>query len=572
MTVMPRTTVTEVLACLEDEFTVLAEAFTRGEYVLWLGSGISRDVVPAVPTLLAQMLEFVRESIDPSDPQCRFRLALSDVLDVANVPAAIRASIDLASPVATWRESEDIIARLVDRYADVLNVQVRGEPEDFLLWTALDVTATYGAPGLEPDVEHYCVALLMLEGVVRSAPTANWDGLVESAMDRLVDDAGRFLRVVVSAADFRATDRPADLVKFHGCAVRAAHDEAEYRSRLVARTPQISGWTTRPENELVKNHLEHLYTTRAALFIGLSAQDADIHTVLNQAIQNLHRDWPHSPPAVVFAEQQLHHHHRHVLQVTYQDKYAAHRDAIEASALLGAYAKPALVGLVLLTLSDKLCALVECVSELSLDAGDLERLRTDIRDLRDVLASLADTDARKLVEAVVSGLAFAMTVFRSGATPDPSDLHYQPVSLAPIVEARANPDFPSPALGRFAVAISLLGRGTAAGIWSLTLGTPAQPSEGVVRVATARRTLRLFMVNEQRSLARLIADGVVDPSDEDALVIQATAVLPPLIRSPRARYGRTGVARFRRVDLETLCASVNTADELFETFRLEGAL
>lgn len=43
-------------------------------------------------------------------------------------------------------------------------------------------------------------------------------------------------------------------------------------------------------------------------------------------------------------------------------------------------------------------------------------------------------------------------------------------------------------------------------------------------------------------------------------------------RSPRAHYGRTGTSGVRCIDLEELCGSVTTADELFEAFRLEGAL
>jgi hypothetical protein len=255
VTVIPRTTVEEVLACLEDEFAVFAEAFCRGEYVLWLGSGISRDVVPGVPVLLQRMLEFLRVNINDAHPDCRFKKALDEVLDVAGVPDAIRTSVDLSSPVTTWPALDDITNRLVDRYSSVLNVQVREEAADFLVWTGLDVPATYGDPVLEPDVEHFCVAILMLEGVVQSAPTTNWDGLVEAAMQQLVGDADRFLSVVVTADDFRASGHQAELVKFHGCAVRAAADEGKYRSRLIARTAQISGWTTKPENELRVLHL-----------------------------------------------------------------------------------------------------------------------------------------------------------------------------------------------------------------------------------------------------------------------------------------------------------------------------
>jgi hypothetical protein len=569
---MPRTTVVEVLACLEDEFAAFAEGFCRGEYLLWLGSGISRDVVPDVPMLLQRMLEFLRTNIDHTDPTCRFRTAFEEVLEVGGVPTATRTALDLGAPVDTWTAIDDIVGRLVDHYSEVLNVQVRGEADDFLVWDGLDVPTTYGAPGLEPDVAHLCVAILMLEGVVRSAPTTNWDGLVEAAMERLVGDADRVLRVIVAPVDFREPELQAELVKFHGCAVRAAADEAEYRGRLIARTHQISGWTTKPENQLMKSRLEYLFAARSAFIVGLSAQDANIHTVWHQATQNLARPWLASPHAIVFAEQRLHHHHKHVLQVAYGDDYSANADAIGESALLGAYAKQALVALLLFTLADKLCLLIGSVSELSFPDADLQRVRTDVRVLRNLLAGLADSDPRAFMETMVPRLALALMVFRTGRTPDAGDVPYQPISIAPIAKAIESADFPAATLGRLAVIVSLLGRGLAEGLWSLALGTPVRPGDGVVRVATGRQTARVFVVADSRSLSQLEVDGIVDLDDDDVLVIQAEATQVPATRSPRAHYGRTGAAGARWIDFEGLCATVTTADELFEAFMLEGAL
>lgn len=572
MTTMPRTTVVDVLSCLEDEFAAFAEGFCRGEYLLWLGSGISRDVVPAVPMLLQRMLEFLRAKIDPGDPDCRFRAALEEVLDVGGVPAAVRADFDLGIPVDDWADIEDVVGRLVDRYSDVLNVQVRGEAEDFLVWVGLDVATVYGDAGLQPDVEHLCVAILMLEGVVRSAPTTNWDGLVEAAMQKLTGDADRFLRVIVAPADFREPELQAQLVKFHGCAVRAAADEGEYRGRLIARKAQISGWTTKPENQLMKTRLEYLFATRSAFVVGLSGQDANIHTVLHQASQNLVRTWPASPPAVVFAEERLHYHHKHVLQVTYGDSYPANADPIAESALLGAFAKPALVGLVLFTLTDKLCALISYVKVPSLSQADLERFQTDLRGLRDVVSSWADTDPGAFVEAMVSLMTLALMVFRTGKVPDASHILYQPFSIAPISAAVQNPDFPAAALGRLAMVVALLGRGLAEGTWTLGLGSPSRPGEGVFRVTTGHRTSRVFVVGGTRRLSQLELDGVVDLNDDFVLIVQAEAAQPPSTRSPRAHYGRTGAAGARMIDLEDLGATVSSADEFFEAFRLEGAL
>lgn len=567
-----RTKVAEVLACFDGEFAEVAASFASGEYLLWLGSGISRDVVPGVPTLLERMLEFLRTNTDATNPACRFRKALNEVLDVAGVPDAVVAAIDLDKPVSHWTALGDIVTRLVDKYSDVLDVQVQGESEDFLVWTGLDVPTTYGASGLVPDVEHLCVAILMLEGVVRSSPTTNWDGLVEAAIDSISEDPTEALKVVVRAIDFREPDRQAELVKFHGCAVSAATDEDEYRSLLIARRSQISGWTTDPGNQFMKNRLEHLFGSRPAFIVGLSAQDADIHTMLHQASRDLARKWPTSPPAVVFAEQRLHHHHRHVIKATYGDSYSPNAETITKSALLGAYAKPALLALVLFTLSDKLSKLLGCVPEWSMAAGEIEHVRLGIRALRDALGRKADSDPRAFVDGVVSSMALGLSVFRKGRAPSPAHVRYQPISSDPIATALRGPDFPGAALGRLAVAASLLGRGVGEGAWSLEVGTPDRPDEGVVRIAAGSHVSRAFVVRDSRALTQLELDGVVDPDDEMVLVIQAEAARPPATRAPRARYGRTGIGGARHVDLEGLCATVSTADELFEAFRLEGSL
>lgn len=569
---MPRRSAFEVLECLEDEFVEFAAAFARGEYLLWLGSGISRDVVPDVPTLLERMLEYLRSCANAADPSCRFRRALDEVLDVAGVDNTVRASIDLAAPVARWPERHDIVRCLVNRYSDVLDVQVQGEPEDFLVWTGLGVPTTYGAPGLLPDVEHFCVAILMLEGVVRSAPTTNWDGLIEAAMEKLVDDGDRVLNVIVEPLDFRRPDRHAELVKFHGCAVRAAANEGDYRPRLIARRSQISGWTTKPENQLMKNRLEHLFASRPALVLGLSVQDANIHTVLHQANQGLSRTWPASPPAVVLAEQYLSSHHRHVLRVTYGASYASQADAIAGSALLGAYAKPVLVALVLYTLADKMCALVTCSPDLALPDAELRHVRSEIRALRDVLGHIPGTETRAFVAALVSGMALVLSVFRTGRAPEPSDTHYHPISREPMATAREDPDFPTAAFRRMALAVSVLGRGLREGHWNLTPGTAKSPGDGVLRLATARQDTRVFVVRNARASSQLALDGLIDDDDDDVLVLLAEAPRAATTRSPRGHYGRTGRSGARHVDLEDLCASVSTADELFEALRLEGAL
>lgn len=481
------------------------------------------------------------------------------------------AAVDLTTDVGSWPNLGEIIDNLVNQYSHVLDVPVEGEAPDYLVWSVLDVPLTYGAADLEPDVEHLCIAVLMLEGVVQSAPTTNWDGLVEKAMQLLTGDCDPVLKVIVATADFWGPDRRAELVKFHGCAVRATQDADEYRKRLIARSSQISGWTEKPENKMMKDRLGFLFGSRPAFIVGLSAQDANIQTVFHMAIQNLSRTWPSSPPAVVFAEHTLRAHHRLVMKVIYgDDRYSENSSAINSSALLGAYAKPTLLGLVLFTLADKLSALIGYVTELDLPAADLERIRSDVRDLRDAASAMAEPDNRAFVDSLVSVVTLALWVFRKGDVPNPAP--YDALSAAPIAQAALHPDFPGTALGRFALAFTLLGRGLLDGQWTLEPGSASNPADGVVCVRKGPRTSKAFVVRDTRVLSNLESAGIIDMTDPEVIIAQAEAVRRPATRSPRGSYGRSGTSGARLIDLETMFASVNTADELFQDFVLAGAL
>lgn len=52
---------------------------------------------------------------------------------------------------------------MCNNYARLLDINVGGEPEDYLLWEAVDVRATFADPAKPPDVEHLCLAILVLE-------------------------------------------------------------------------------------------------------------------------------------------------------------------------------------------------------------------------------------------------------------------------------------------------------------------------------------------------------------------------------------------------------------------------
>lgn len=215
-------TVLETLALLDDEHSGLAQGVTRREYALWLGSGISLDRIVGVRGVIARVLDYLRERIDPADANCRHRRALEEILEELTDPE--RALVELDKPVAEWPEASAraVLGRLAGRYSQVLNTHLDGEQdEDFLLWTAVDIPNCFTSE--DPDVEHLCIVMLAMEGVFTDVSSANWDYLIEAA-ERDLAGPGALLDICIRANDFQAAAAPAKLLKFHGCAVRAVND------------------------------------------------------------------------------------------------------------------------------------------------------------------------------------------------------------------------------------------------------------------------------------------------------------------------------------------------------------
>ena len=454
----------------------------------------------------------------------------------------------------------------------MFGVLVDGEDPDFLLWEGIDVVNTYGSPDLEPAAEHFCLAILMLEGVIRNAASANWDGLVERAIHRLSGEATGFLRVVVRPEEFSEPDARCDLIKFHGCAVKAHRDPETYRDALIARQLQVSGWTTKGQHSVMKGHLEHLVATSGALVVGLSAQDANLRTILHQAAENLGRSWPVDPPAVVFALEELKQTQRLVLGITYGESYAEHRDEVEAAALLGAYALPVLLALVLYTLADKLSSLIAEIPPAVIDDATKEALQFGIRDLRNRVAGSAGDDALAFVERLVMGVGVVLSVFRTGVPLEATDCRYHPLTSQPIAQTVLDPNVDEGALGFLAVATSLLGRGVADAQWELEAGDPAAPKEGALTVESALGSSRVFLVRDSGALAQLEGDGNINMSDANVLAIHANAIPPRQARKPGSRYGRTGKQPAREVSIESMVDEAPNFQALMSAFRQGASL
>jgi hypothetical protein len=584
MTAEPVRTVPAVLERFGSTFSAFTAAFNEGQYVLWLGSGISRERVPNVDALLARVVEHLRSKIIVGKLDCEYRVALDEVLRLAGLRTEELESIDFSIAVEDWPLQERITSALVPNYSRVLDVLVGDDnPEDYLVWTALDVPNTYGSPDLEPDVEHYCIAILMLEGLLEAAVTANWDGLLEKALDELTPAFGSLVRVAVKPDDFRVVGRRIEVIKVHGCAVRARDGEAEYRSSLVARHSQISTWTEQPQNRLMRKQLEVRYAARPTLMIGLSAQDANFHTVFAAATQDLARSWPASPPAVVFSEERLESYHQSVLRTTYGPTYQGNASAIKESALLGAYGKPVLLALVLSSLTEKLSLLIEHEIESVWGSAAVGQLQMDLLGLRDLAASHADPDdptalecsavlefQREFAACLIDVTNLALTVFRAGRMPTPGSGRYEPLSERPAAQAVLNADFPSKQFGRLGVALALIGRGLASCQWSAVPGSSRAAGDGVVRLVTSQRTARVFFVKDATTLTELELEGSFDDSDGDVLIVLSDEEPPAQTRSPRSRFGRDGKASAGRFSVASSIADTASADDLYEAFKLAG--
>jgi hypothetical protein len=117
-------TVPETLALLDGQFASVARGVAEDRYVFWLGSGISFGRVDGLRQVIAKVLEFLRVRTNPGDPNCRFGKALRAALELAPITPAEAARIDVAQSFATWPDGNEIVARLCNNYARLLDINV----------------------------------------------------------------------------------------------------------------------------------------------------------------------------------------------------------------------------------------------------------------------------------------------------------------------------------------------------------------------------------------------------------------------------------------------------------------
>ncbi len=509
---------------LEEHFTALADAVGAGKFALWVGSGISREKAPDLGVLASDLIEHLRLKINPGLANDPYRNTLERIMgEVVGMDVNTVGLLPLDVPFAAWPNNADIIQTLRSRYSAMLNLRVPGEPRDYLLWDAVDVRAKYGNLD-DPDVEHLAIALLVLEGAVSEIASANWDGLIEVAVNRL-NPTGRagVLRTVVNPEDVRDPPATATLLKFHGCAVACVADPDAFRPFLVGAERDIIDWPN--IDDPLRREVVRVATNLRAIVVGLSLQDGNLKDVFSRA-KNVHAwHWPVAPEAQphVFCEDELGAPQRVVLEVIYGDDFDANENDILAAALLRARPRTALPALALYVVSDKLCALVErCAS--GLDPGELTELINGIKHLRDLATDGSPADRLMLAGFLTDAIAAwsrSMTLFRRGEVPAAGAQSYRAISPLRKAAMMGDQNVADSGLDEAATALALIGRLESSGQASVEVAYGPATNGSLLVTASYNNatTKRITFVGSSDAALRLAADGAL--GDKDAIFLHS---------------------------------------------------
>jgi len=559
-------TVRETLGLLDSGGARLFDHFEEAGYALWLGSGISFGRLRKLSDILRDALGFLQIRVQPTDHNCRFRKALNGALRLVLLDHEL-AAIDLNQPVDSWPILIDLLSRLTAKYADMLDITVDGEEDDYLLWEGVRVTDAFADPTIEPDAEHLCIAILALEGLLPEIMSANWDGLIEKAAGQLSGNAN-LINVCVRAEDVRQVGFPVRLYKFHGCAVLALHDEKTYRPYLIARKSQIDQW--RENHPVLVQTLVNIIRSRATMMIGLSAQDSNIRSAFAAASATLNWPWPGAFPAIAFSQTQLGNDQLVLLKNVYRAEInPENRDEIQADSHIPTYAKQLLLALVLKILSGKLKVLLHG-AESNLPVLERDHLAEGLVTLRDMIADAGSGDHYVFVRLFVEQFSRLVGIFRNGIVPlDPA--LYRALTTSPASHIAFDPGIPASGLQELAVAIATLGIGVRLGLWTLHPGVTTDPTSGALEIQTPIRRFRIFFAASAESSLKLFLSGRLSSADY-AIVIHSKTVMEAKPRSPVRSVGITGAKEPRAVSISTLLQEVSTASEMTQRFQREVAL
>lgn len=561
--------VRETLELLDGPFEPFAAGVSNGLYAFWLGSGISFGRAPSLRDLVGKVIDYVRSRIDPADSNCKFARSMQEILDLASASPEERARSKFDEAFVSWQDQEAITSRLVNNYAKLLSLTVDGEELDYLLWTVIDVGATFADPTMTPDVEHLCLATLSLEGTISEMLSANWDPLVERAANILTDgNAALSPTVVARPVDLQLPRNKTRLIKFHGCAVKAQADPGQYRKWLVASNDQVAAFCTQSNNQGLVTALTHIVGSKRTLMLGLSAQDYNIQSIFNKAANELTWQLGDSPPSYVFSEQHLGMDQRSLLRNVYRDQVTpANLTAVFEEARIQAYARRLLTALLLDVWSRKLQALINFAPGL-LPQAERQSLCVGIVSLRNHLADAAEPTL-EFIDALLDRFGRACKLLRDGQIEHPN-VRFEPITNDVVTALAGNPALGVLGLREAAVALGLVGMGLSRNHW-LVEAESLDRESGVLSVTgkgSVAARAKVYLTASATGAALLRSEGHLVEA-ESPLLIQSQKLAVPMTRSPRGASGRTGLPKAREVSISTLLQTYATVDDLYEAFRQE---
>jgi hypothetical protein len=559
-------TLRETLEFLDGPFLGVSQGIVQGSYAFWLGSGISRERVIGLDGVLAKLVEFLRIHAT-TDSDCAYRKALQKILAMANPGAEERAQIDFSRPSSTWPSLRDLLARLWNRYSEVLSVEIPKERLDYLLWVGLDFPKTFACQ--EADAEHLAIGMLALEGTVTELATANWDGLLEAAM-RELGYPESFYRITVTGEDLRGPAAAAVLYKFHGCALRAIENESDYRDLLVARSAQITSWMSSGRFKIVRDQLEALIQRSRTLMIGMSAQDANIQNMFGQVGAQQGWKWTDQPTPIVFAAQELGENQKNVLNVAYGDDYESNRVAICEAACLPAYSKPILLALLLNVLSAKMKVLASDVTAPMLDEAAHAAIGEGIMHLRNRVAEAGDSNRLQLAKLIAIGLARARHQLQDGSSQAGAPIYF-PVDVQPAHLMKGKLGLANTGQREAATAIGLIGLEDQATKWTASIDDPTNVRSGALRLTSPSASARVFFAANDDNITNLMECGAFDSDDSDVVLICSRRVSERQQRNPSSNL-RNGKIGPRFVALGSMLAESANLNDLQDRFRSEVSI
>ena len=574
--------VREVLAKLELEFASVANAVENGEFALWVGSGISRQA-PNLGNLIERSFDYIRErAIDPATTGA-YLSALEEALGLAEIaPASV--ATQYGQPLAAWPEHAAIVNRLWTKYSRVLDIRIAGTDPDFILWEAIDIRQAFENPE-PPAAEHLCIAILTLEGAIQTIASANWDGFIEAAVERLSNGVAGVIQVVVDPDQLRGPAGRARLLKFHGCIVHATREPLIFRRFLTGSYTQIMDWPEKAEFAAMCNAVVGLATAQKTLVLGLSIQDNNLQTLFARAKAVHAWPWPCVPaaPAHVFCEDRIQQGQRDVLRLSYGDAYNDNPVAVHEATLLRAWGEKVLIALVLRLLCDKFVRLMDLgLTALGkgLIVGTLEPM---LKALRDDIAGLAIPDPgtqnrTAFVNQAIALWSRMLSLFRSGVLPANADAYETLCNSTPNLIA-ADQNAQAMGLGRLGVALSLLQYGREAGLWKLSKPVSDDLTSGAMTACALRpdgTNRPLFVVKSATEAIELKCRGAF--ANDNAIVVHADDAWHQMVgggssaRRVRAAPGRTGHVGETHVSLGDLLARCGDALSLQQEFVAEMML